>query len=184
MYCEGCGTAFNPGAQFCASCGRELKVARPANVAAATVPAPARVTPGDGTRVRRHISLLAGLWLANGILRVIEVGGFLVFRRMIFQDGAIFSANWPFPGHGFEFGPFLWGSMFAGGVFLALFGALHLLLAWGLFERQPWARTLGIVLGLLALIRIPFGTALGIYTLWVLLPQRSGHEYEAMAVAR
>jgi hypothetical protein len=42
---------------------------------------------------------------------------------------------------------------------------------------------LGIVLGFLVLIRIPFGTALGIYTLWVLLPESSAREYDAMAGA-
>jgi hypothetical protein len=71
--------------------------------------------------------------------------------------------------------------MFAGGIFLTISGVLHLLLAWGLYERQPWARVLGIVVGFLALIRIPFGTALGIYTLWVLLPESSAREYDAMA---
>ena len=65
-------------------------------------------------------------------------------------------------------------------VFLGLFGVLHLVLAWGLFERAPWARTLGIVIGFLALLRFPLGTALGIYTLWVMLPRESGAEYERM----
>jgi len=46
-----------------------------------------------------------------------------------------------------------------------------LVLAWGLFEREPWARFLGLALGFLALLRFPLGTALGIYTLWVLLPE-------------
>lgn len=39
---------------------------------------------------------------------------------------------------------------------------------------------LGIVIGILALVRFPFGTALGIYTLWVLAPNPSGREYDAM----
>jgi hypothetical protein len=60
---------------------------------------------------------------------------------------------------------------------------VHLLLAWGLFERQPWARVLGIVVGFLALLRFPFGTALGIYTLWVLLPESSAREYDGMVGA-
>jgi hypothetical protein len=30
----------------------------------------------------------------------------------------------------------------------------------------------------LALIHIPFGTALGVYTLWVLLPAKAEEEYE------
>jgi hypothetical protein len=34
---------------------------------------------------------------------------------------------------------------------------------------KPWARILIIVLSALELISIPFGTALGIYGLWVLL---------------
>src|SRR6267378_4301550 len=65
-------------------------------------------------------------------------------------------------------------------IVLALFGVLHLALAWGLFEREPWARMLGLVLGFLALLRFPFGTALGIYTLWVLLPETSGKEYDRL----
>ena len=38
-----------------------------------------------------------------------------------------------------------------------------------LLKRRPWARILLLVLGFLNLIQIPFGTALGIYTIWVLL---------------
>ena len=72
-------------------------------------------------------------------------------------------------------------SLFSVGIFLGLFGVLHLVLAWGLFEREPWARFLGLALGFLALLRFPFGTALGIYTLWVLLPETSGKEYERLA---
>jgi hypothetical protein len=38
----------------------------------------------------------------------------------------------------------------------------------GLLERRPWARVLGIVLAVLSLMHVPFGTALGVYGLWVL----------------
>ena len=73
------------------------------------------------------------------------------------------------------------GAFFSLGIVLALFGVLHLVLAWGLFEREPWARFLGLALGFLALLRFPLGTALGIYTLWVLLPENSGSEYDRLA---
>jgi len=69
------------------------------------------------------------------------------------------------------------------GIFLGFFGVLHLVLAWGLFERQPWARILGLVLGILALLRFPLGTALGIYTLWVLAPEESAREYDSLVHA-
>jgi len=39
----------------------------------------------------------------------------------------------------------------------------------GLLRFQPWARILTIVLSALDLLNVPFGTALGVYGLWVLL---------------
>ena len=39
----------------------------------------------------------------------------------------------------------------------------------GLLKMKPWARILTLVMGFLALIEIPFGTALGIYTIWGLM---------------
>jgi len=38
-----------------------------------------------------------------------------------------------------------------------------------LLKRKEWARILLIVVSLLDLLNFPFGTALGIYTLWVLM---------------
>ncbi len=85
------------------------------------------------------------------------------------------------PGFGWSLDSVLSRGLFSTGIILAFFGVLHLVLAWGLFEREPWARFLGLVLGFLALVRFPLGTALGIYTLWVLLPEESGKEYERLA---
>ena len=39
----------------------------------------------------------------------------------------------------------------------------------GLLKFRPWARVLTIVLSAFHLLNVPFGTALGIYGLWVLL---------------
>ncbi|MFZ3276713.1 MAG: hypothetical protein WA182_07395 [Candidatus Sulfotelmatobacter sp.] len=36
----------------------------------------------------------------------------------------------------------------------------------------------------ISLFNIPFGTAVGVYTLWVLLPAQSQEEYDATAAAR
>jgi len=44
-----------------------------------------------------------------------------------------------------------------------------LLAGYGLLKFAPWARVLTIVLALFELIRFPFGTCLGVYSLWVLL---------------
>ena len=66
------------------------------------------------------------------------------------------------------------GMMIAAAVAGALAG-------WGLMERRPWARMLAIVLGILALFNAPLGTALGIYTLWVLAPSSSEVEYRMIS---
>jgi len=39
----------------------------------------------------------------------------------------------------------------------------------GLLKRKYWARILILVLCFLSLLSIPFGTALGIYGIWILL---------------
>jgi hypothetical protein len=40
---------------------------------------------------------------------------------------------------------------------------------------------LAIIVGCLKLIDFPLGTALGIYTLWVLVPQGADEEYQRLA---
>jgi uncharacterized membrane protein (DUF2068 family) len=68
------------------------------------------------------------------------------------------------------------------GIFLVT-GVAGIIAGWGLYERRSWARILAIVLGFLNLFHWPFGTAIGIYTLWVLLPTSSEAEYQRIARA-
>jgi hypothetical protein len=53
-------------------------------------------------------------------------------------------------------------------VFLLVLSVPGIVVGWGLLNYRPWARIAGIVLAVLNLLNIPFGTALGIYALWVL----------------
>ena len=179
MYCDRCGAEVLAGAQFCSSCGKQIGAAPVMPNTPAGVVSPTVAARSDG-RVQRHIQLLATLWLANGILRFVEVGSILIAGRILpfvlgGWSGERNFSNWPF-----SLLPF--GLYSIEGV-LAVFGVLHIVFAWGLFERQPWARMLGLVIAILALLRPPFGTALGIYTLWVLLPEPSGQEYERLSRA-
>jgi hypothetical protein len=174
MFCNRCGTPLGSGAQFCTSCGKV--------VAPGAIPPASRVTPTPQDRVRRHIHLLATLWLVNGVLRLIAVCWLMLFGSMFLPGlrGWLGPGAWPLgPGWGLD--SFFSGGFFSLGIFLGFFGLLHLTLAWGLFERHSWARILGLVLGILALLRFPLGTALGIYTLWVLAPEESAREYDYLA---
>lgn len=57
--------------------------------------------------------------------------------------------------------------------FLILVSAPGIIGGIGLLNRQSWARILVLVLGFLKLINIPFGTILGIYTIWVLMKKET-----------
>lgn len=170
MFCDQCGATLTPGVQFCPSCGK------------AVVPGPVRPAAAAGAqsaagRVQRHLNLLATLWLANGVLRAARFSSLLLAGHVL-----PWLAGWGFgPGvHGFPFN-FLPFGIYGFAFYQAAFGVAHIVLAWGLFQRQPWARMLGIIIGVIALIRIPFGTALGVYTLWVLAPESSAREYDQLS---
>lgn len=49
---------------------------------------------------------------------------------------------------------------------------------YGLLQRKEWGRILALVMGLLGLANIPIGTAIGLYTFWILL-QESAPTYFA-----
>jgi hypothetical protein len=70
-------------------------------------------------------------------------------------------------------------SIIGGSLFIVAGGGI--LVGWGLLKFQPWARMAAIVLGIVSLLHPPFGTALGIYTLWVLLSDQGGMEYDRLA---
>jgi len=53
----------------------------------------------------------------------------------------------------------------------------------GLLHRKNWARILIIIVSCLDLINIPFGTAIGIYSLWVLLQEDTEKIFRQDAIA-
>ncbi len=76
---------------------------------------------------------------------------------------------------------FVHGLLRGVGMLLVIGAAFGAAAGVGLLQRQPWARVLAIVLAFVNLVDMPLGGALGIYTLWVLLPAQSEKEYEQMA---
>ena len=52
-----------------------------------------------------------------------------------------------------------------------IWGSAHVVVGVPLRRRRPWARMLALMLGSVDLLLLPYGTALGIYSLWVLLSE-------------
>jgi hypothetical protein len=128
-------------------------------------------------RVQGHVHLLGIVWLA--ISAVNTIGGVVLYVL----------ANTLFA-HLHELGApeaptaFLRPLLSVVAIFVLAKAACGFIAGWGLLQREPWARIVALVLGFIALFHIPFGTAVGVYTLWVLLPAQSQEEYDAMAGAR
>jgi hypothetical protein len=52
--------------------------------------------------------------------------------------------------------------------FLFVMAGPLIAVGYGLLQYQEWARDMGMILAIVTLVHIPFGTFLGIYSLWVL----------------
>ena len=55
------------------------------------------------------------------------------------------------------------------GLFLIMVSVPEIVGGVWLLRHRPWARILLMIMAVLELIRIPLGTALGVYTIWVLV---------------
>lgn len=156
MFCDACGATLQGGQQFCTRCGKALV---------------GPVVAGGG-RVARHAHLLGVLWIAYSVLVM------MVACVMFIVSHTVFGHFGPTGPPGFV-RPLL--SLLA--VLVAAKGIAGIFAGVGLLQRQPWARVLTIVLGVIGLFSMPFGTALGIYTLWVLLSPNADVEFKQLSVA-
>lgn len=167
MYCSGCGQLVPPGQQFCPNCGRPVPQAVPVAAAAST--------PYFYTRVHRNIQALSILWIAYGAWTLLS----WLLAMSIFSGffGGYFG-HW---NHGpwgeFPFSHIPW-LMPLITVILIGRSILSFVTGFALVNRAPWARILAIVAAFLTILKPITGTALAIYTLWVLLPGPSGEEYD------
>ena len=156
MFCDGCGTQLQSNQQHCSGCGKAIT--------GAIVGYPLR------SRLQEHVRLLSILWFAFSAFEVIMGMVLLILANTVFAR-MIDMPDAPRPA------AFLHVLFTFLGVFVLGKAVAGILAGWGLLNREPWGRVLALVLGFLALIHPPLGTALGIYTLWVLLPAKSEAEY-------
>ena len=161
MFCDGCGGAVQPGQAFCPGCGKQII-------------GPVSVTQARPGRVQAHVHLLGILWLAMSAFNA--VGGLilLVLANTLFAHLHEMGAPPEVPTG------FLQSLLSTIGIIVLAKAVCGFFAGWGLMHREPWARVAAIVLAFISLFNIPFGTAIGVYTMWVLLPGQSQHEYAAL----
>ncbi len=162
MYCNQCGTPLQPDYRVCPKCGT------PIAGAATAVP----YAPPACSRMARHLRTLGILWIVAGCLWFVpSLGIFGVVTGFHPGMASHMFFGWPFAS------PFL----FSIGSLLLLVAASAICVGWGLMTHEPWARLVAIIVGIVIIVHPPFGTLLGIYTLWVLLSNGAAAEYESMS---
>lgn len=157
MFCNQCGTQLQPDYRVCPKCGQ-----------------PIYATPVVATtnRLQKHLRTLGTLWIIVGALFLLPALAVMTFGTaasffLPFHDAAVHAI-----------GPFF---VFLAGGTLMILGVGGVCVGWALMDHRPWARIIAIILGVLALFHPPLGTALGVYTLWVLLSNDAERQYEQLA---
>jgi hypothetical protein len=123
--------------------------------------------------VQRHVFILAilcGLW-----------GGLVILVGVSFLLLATGAIAIPTTAESNAVG--LAASLIAGafttiGIFTLAWGGAHVWTGVLLHRLDPWGRVVGLALALSDLLVLPFGTALGIYALWVLLTNEGRRLFE------
>lgn len=167
MFCSGCGHALTPGQTVCPQCGRPL----------ATPVPPIPNLQFQLANYESRIKALSIVWFIYGGLSLV-LGIFGLFFANAFFHGPWMQGPWgPGPWRPEIMMPvllrFAW-------VIIVLRSALALAAGWGLMERAPWGRAVAIVAAFFSLIKIPIGTALGIWTLVTLLGYRNSSLYDQL----
>ena len=198
MQCKQCGCELNEDAQFCTRCGTRMQGGTPeagdgpagygqagyaqsygawqaAPAGAASSVASAYLIPKEEMQRRRvagNLQPLGITWCIWGVIRLVTglIAGAAV--HTLSREGIwTGSENAFLPSILQVLVPVL-------AVSNAAMSALALVTGYALLTGKPWARTLAIIAAILNLLKIPLGTTLGIYTLWVLAPRAAGLEYE------
>jgi len=152
MFCDSCGIQVQAGQSVCSKCGKVLVgYVQQAN------------------RMEHHLHLLGIFWIIYSILHGIGGAVLLILANTLFSAGRHFEIGAP---------PFLQPLLSFVGLLLVAKGIIGIAAGYGLLQRAPWARTVTVVLGFIAMLNVPFGTALGIYTVWVLLSPGADIQYQ------
>jgi hypothetical protein len=113
--------------------------------------------------MERHLQLLAALWLAAAGL-----GGLVATSLAALALAAAALGTDPWRARAATLAAVAFGASGAG---VGLWAVAAAAVGVGLRRRRGWAPASGVVLAVVSLPAVPFGTALGLYALWVLLSE-------------
>jgi hypothetical protein len=162
MFCDACGAPLGEGQVYCSKCGKAIVgVAQP-----------------DRGRVARHRQLLGILWIAySTVILFVGIGISIFFHHFI----PAMLRYQPPQQHQGPPPEVVFGMLhpIINIVVLLVFvkAVLGIVAGIGVLARAGWGRVLAMVVACVSLLSFPIGTAVGVYTLWVLLAPGAEAEF-------
>lgn len=154
MVCRQCGCDQRIEAIFCRQCGSPLRESGADH---------APFTPHAGVaaplRLRQHSPLLGIAWCIFGVYRLVALWIAIVTLKSIADEGVYGGLPHNLTPMMHQLMPMIWS------ITVAL-AAADIFTGYSLLQRKRWGRVMAIIMGILALLKFPVGTALGVYTLW------------------
>ncbi|MBW2432892.1 MAG: hypothetical protein JRF36_04780 [Deltaproteobacteria bacterium] len=123
--------------------------------------------------MEKHVTVLGILYLAFSVLGLLLA--IIIFTAVV--GGGIISGDSEAIAITSIVGP-------AVALFFVLLSTPGLIGGIYLLKHRPWARILVLILGFINLIEIPIGTALGIYTIWVLFKDETAQLFTPSPAAQ
>jgi hypothetical protein len=126
-----------------------------------------------------HVRVMGILWAVYGAYEVLMAFANVTMSRFylsLFQNLMPPNASIPVQFLSLVHVILVWGAVWA---FVS--GAVGGFAAWTLLRREPYGRTVALIAAFLALLMIPLGTGIGVYTLIELLPVSARDGYMQLA---
>ncbi|HEY6273476.1 MAG TPA: zinc ribbon domain-containing protein [Terriglobales bacterium] len=155
MFCQNCGAQVQPGQSYCGSCAKPLT----------------GYVTAQRSKLERHVHLLGIFWVAYSAFSLLGGAAVMIVANTIFGRLSRFDTGAP---------EFLHPLLTSVASFLLIRAIMGIIAGFGLLQHHEWARILAIILAFLDLLQVPFGTALGIYTIWALLAKGADEEYRSL----
>lgn len=124
--------------------------------------------------IRKHITAVGAIHLGFGVLGLIVA--FIVFVTLVGTGILILSIE----GEQVPLTIMASVAVFVG-LILAIFSIPGIIGGIGVLKHKNWARYLLLIISVLNLFNVPVGTAVGIYSIWVLMQDKTEELFAASA---
>ena len=159
MFCNQCGNEVQEHARFCSKCGHELSSAQ--------------IPRKHHHDMNMHVNVLGWLYVGTAVMMGV-LALVIIFASQLVTRLPI---PWP-PEVPVGILPFI-GSIvvIAGLATMALAGAVAAA-GIGLLQYTNWGRVLAVIMAVFLALKFPIGTAIAIYTFWVLFSAEGRDHYK------